>query len=385
MIAALITGRRALELREFPDPVPDEHGVVVDIAYCGICGTDVHAYRSGVPYAPAICGHEWAGAVSAVGTGVRSLSEGDRVVVAAPPACGSCGSCLAGHASHCETVFAATIGLDPLAPPHGGFAPRIAVAANRVVATDPALGDADAAQVEPATVAFHAVRTSHLRPGDTAVVLGGGPIGACTVQWVRAAGAARVVLVEPDPARRALAAELGAHHVVEPGREAARLVRRLTSGLGADVVFECVGRPEAIQTSVDLARRGGAVCLIGMPDGTATIHPASWLVKEIRLTASLAYLREEFEMVMGMIADGRVRVAPLHTSTVDLDGLAATLEALAGPDATDAPDAGGPGADDQRGRATTGPTPAMKVLVAPGGCVGSSESDTVSGGESIAR
>lgn len=362
MIVGLVTGRRTVELREFPDPAPAEHGVVVDIAFCGICGTDVHAYRSGDPYTPAICGHEWAGTVSAAGAGVGSVSEGDRVVVAAPPACGACASCLAGHTTHCEQVFAATIGLDPDAPPHGGFASRIAVAASRVVRAHPGLSDADAAQVEPATVAFHAVRTSHLRPGDTAVVLGGGPIGACTLQFVRAAGAGRVVLVEPDPARRALAGCLGADEVVEPGRAAARLLRRLTNGVGADIVFECVGRPEAIQTAVDLTRRGGAVCLIGVPDGPATIHPASWLVKEVRLTAALAYTREEFDMAMGMIADGRVQVAPLHTTTVGLERLADAFEDLAGPD----PDASGgpvgPGDDSTNDGATSRP---VKVLVAP--------------------
>ena len=86
MFAALIVGQGQLEMREFPEPTPADAGVVVDIALCGICGTDIHAYQSGKPYNPAICGHEWTGTVSAVGRSVRSLGEGDRVVVAAPPA-----------------------------------------------------------------------------------------------------------------------------------------------------------------------------------------------------------------------------------------------------------------------------------------------------------
>ena len=87
MFAALITGRHQLELVEFPDPTPADRGVVVDIALCGICGTDIHAYQSGQPYNPAICGHEWAGTISATGRDVKDLSEGDRVVVAVAPAC----------------------------------------------------------------------------------------------------------------------------------------------------------------------------------------------------------------------------------------------------------------------------------------------------------
>ncbi len=329
MLAGLITGASTVELREFPDPTPHDDGVVVDIAFCGICGTDVHAYQSGQPYNPAICGHEWSGTISAVGRSVSSLAEGDRVVVAAAPACGQCTACRAGQAERCQVAFLSAIGRDELAPPHGGFAPRLAVAASRVVRTDPGLDDEQAAQVEPMTVAFHAVRTSKLRLGDTAVVQGAGPIGLSTLQWVRAGGAGTIVAIEPNADRRAMAAALGADHVVEPGAPAAELVLELTHGLGADVVYECAGRPAAIQVAVDLARRGGAVSLVGVPDTDATISPIVWLIKEIAFNGSLAYFHEEFELSMGMIADGRVRVEPLHTSTARLDGLDAALADLA--------------------------------------------------------
>ena len=329
MQAALITGERRVELREFPEPAPAPGCVVVDIAFCGVCGTDVHAYRSGRPYNPAICGHEWSGTVSATGDGVRSLSEGDRVVVAVAPACGTCDACRAGHADRCLASFLSATGRDALAPRHGGFAPRLAVGADRVVRTMPGLSDELAAQVEPATVAFHAVRRSGLRLGDVAVVQGAGPIGLVTVQWVRAGGAGAVVVVEPNAARQALARELGADLVVPPGEEAAELIRERTSGLGADIVYECAGLPSAIQAGVDLARRGGELCLIGLADSDAAITPATWLVKEITVTSALAYLHEEFEMAMGMIVDGRVRLGPLHSSTTSLPGLAGVLDDLA--------------------------------------------------------
>jgi (R,R)-butanediol dehydrogenase/meso-butanediol dehydrogenase/diacetyl reductase len=329
MYAALITGKEQVELREFPDPTPAPTGVVVDIAFCGVCGTDIHAYQSGNPYNPAICGHEWCGTVSATGADVSSVSDGDRVVVAVAPACGKCTACLHGQADRCQAVFMSAIGRDALAPPHGGFAPRVAVAANRVVPTDPGLTDEQAAQVEPATVAFHAVRTSELRLGDTAVIQGGGPIGLGTMQWVRAAGAGTVIVIEPNPQRRALASALGAHHVVEPGEAADQLVKELTHGLGADIVYECVGLPFAVQTAVDLARRGGSMCLIGLANSDAPISPGVWLMKEISVTSALAYFREEFEMSMGMIADGRVEVEPLHSSTSSLEGFEAALADLA--------------------------------------------------------
>lgn len=329
MFAALITGRSTLEMVEFPDPVPADGGVVVDIAFCGICGTDIHAYQSGAPYHPAICGHEWVGVVSARGDAVREISEGDRVVVAIAPTCGRCAACRAGQSDHCQSAFLSALGRDPLAPPHGGFASRIAVSKDRVVRADTRLSDEQAAQVEPATVSFHAVRRSRIRLGDVAVVQGAGPIGLGTLQWVRAAGAGVIVVVEPNERRRELAVTLGAHHAVEPGAPADALVKELTHGLGADIVYECVGRSFAVQSAVDLTRRGGSLCLIGLADQPAPIDTASWLVKEVAVTSALAYTRDEFEMSMSMIADGRFRTEPMHTSTVGLDGLDAALADLA--------------------------------------------------------
>lgn len=328
MQAALITGKGTVELKEFADPTPDPDGAVVDVAFCGICGTDIHAFQSGNPYNPAICGHEWVGTISEIGTTGRRLSEGDRVVVAVPPPCGDCPSCRAGQTNTCKTVFGVATGRDPLAPIHGGFAPRIAVGTNRLVLADNALTDEQAAQVEPSTVAFHAVRKSGIRLGDIAVVQGAGPIGLTTMQWVKAAGAGEVIVVEPNEARRSLAADLGATITTTPD-EVGELLRERTHGLGADIVYECVGRPETIQAAVDLARRGGSMCLIGLADTDATIVPHAWLIKEINLTAALAYTHEEFEMAMGMISDGRVQVDPMHTSTASLPGLSDALADLA--------------------------------------------------------
>jgi (R,R)-butanediol dehydrogenase/meso-butanediol dehydrogenase/diacetyl reductase len=226
-------------------------------------------------------------------------------------------------------VFLASIGRDPHAPAHGGFASRIAVGADRVVKTHRALDDVTAAQVEPATVALHAVRHSGLRLGDVAVVQGAGPIGLATVQWARISGASTVIAVEPDEHRRRIAVELGAHVALTPSEASDSGIRDLTNGLGADFVFECVGSATAIQEAVDRCRRGGSICLIGLSESPATIQPASWLIKEISLTAALAYLHEEFDMTMAMMADGRFSTAPIHTSTVSLEGLASAFADLA--------------------------------------------------------
>lgn len=331
MQVGLVTGKARLELREFPMPEPAPGKAVVQITYCGICGTDLHAYQSGAPYNPAICGHEWTGYVSAVGQGVADLREGDRVAVGIASACGACPTCRRGDPAHCETAFMGAIGVGPMAAPHGGFAPAIAMDAARLYPVLAGLSDVEAALLEPATVAVHAVRRTELRLGDSVVVLGAGPIGLLVAQAARAAGAGCVVVVEPEAGRRALAASVGADQVLDPRahENLAEAVTAATGHAGADVVFECAGIPATIEQSVSLVRRGGVVSLVGVPNRPAEIQAAGWLVKEVRLTASLAYLHEEFAITQALVADGRLRCAPLHTETVTLAGLADAFARLA--------------------------------------------------------
>jgi (R,R)-butanediol dehydrogenase / meso-butanediol dehydrogenase / diacetyl reductase len=330
MIAALITGKGEVTLREFPTPTPADGGVVVDIAYCGVCGTDIHAYQSGRPYRPSICGHEWTGTVSAVGKNVSSRSEGERVVVAVAPPCGQCRQCVTGDPGHCAVAFLSALGSDPMAPKHGGFASSIAVAHDRVVGAHPNLTDLQLGQVEPATVTLHAVRRSGLKDGQLVVVQGAGPIGLTTFQWAKALGAGHVVVIEPSAARRELARSLGADSVVAPGDEASTHIKQLSDGLdGADLVFECVGNGPAVQAASDLLRRGGELCLVGVAEGTATITPAAWIVKELTVTSSIAYERHDFADAMDMMADGRISVDALHTLTTSLADFDSVMADLA--------------------------------------------------------
>jgi (R,R)-butanediol dehydrogenase/meso-butanediol dehydrogenase/diacetyl reductase len=329
MKAAMITGQHQLELLDFEQPRPTPSGVVVDIAYCGICGTDVASYRTGHLHSPAVCGHEWTGTLSAVGSEVKHLAEGDRVVIGVGPACGRCEACVAGRPEVCIVVQVQVRGRDAAAPPHGGFAPAIGVAVDRVALANPALGDEDAAQVEPAAVAYHAVRRSGIGLGDLAVVQGAGPIGLLTLQLARAAGATTVIVVEPAEHRRAKAVELGAHHAVGPGDDAKDIVSELTAGRGADVVYECAGLAPLLQTAVDLTRRGGVMAMLGYTAGQASINTGGWLSKDIRVVASTGFAHEDLHHTMSLMVDGRVRVGPLHTRTIGLEELDAVIGDLA--------------------------------------------------------
>lgn len=324
MLAGLVTGHRRFELVEFPDPEPGPSVGVVAISRCGICGTDLHGFLGSDPYNPAICGHEWVGTVTAVGAGVGNVTEGDRVVLAAPPSCGACPECLAGRPAYCPVAFLGMVGRDRLAPKHGGFARSIAVDAARLVKVHAPITDDQAAVVEPAVVALHAVDRMLPRDGETVVVQGCGPIGLLTLQCAIARGASHVVAVEPAANRRALALQLGAAEALEPAEAKERFGRQ-----GADLVYECAGVPATIQQAVDFARRGGRVDLVGLASGAATISPATWLVKEITVTAAIGHLHHEVAEVIDLIADGRVRTEPLHDRTVSLADLPAVIEQLA--------------------------------------------------------
>jgi (R,R)-butanediol dehydrogenase/meso-butanediol dehydrogenase/diacetyl reductase len=326
--AGLITGKETLEFRRFPRTSPQPGCITVDVSLCGICGTDISSFRSGHLHSPAVCGHEWVGTVADVGAEVDDLREGDRVVIAVAAPCGRCPECRSGLGEHCRTASAVARGRDPLAPPHGGFAPSITVSATRVVPAHPELSDEEAAQVEPATVAFHGVRRARVVPGDTVVVQGAGPIGLLAAQFARAAGAGQVLLVEPSEARRKVGLELGASMALTPD-EAADAVQAETGGLGADVVFECAGVPSLLQTAVDLTRTGGVVCLLSFLAQPAKINAARWLSKEITVVGANAYTHDDFDRSMAFLADGRVKVKDLHTRTVELGDLEATLRTLA--------------------------------------------------------
>ena len=327
MRAGLVTGKGQFELVEREDPAPNSDEVVVAIKRCGICGSDVHAYVEGWKYSPSVCGHEWVGVIVASGRDVVNVKEGDRVTGAIAPGCGGCLECRNDLSQYCRTAWSDYAG--PTGPTSGGFAPFLGLKAERVIAIPEELDMDDAALIEPASVAFHAVRRSQLRVGDVVCVVGCGPIGLLTAQVAKAAGAGVVVAVEPDENRRKLALATGSDIAVTPGEELRTVLDELTQGLQADVAFECAGIPQTMQQSVDMVRRGGSVCLVGVTGREAQINPIRWISKEVTLNTSIVFTLEEMKATSGMIADGRLSVTPLRDTVIDLDSLGSTIDDLA--------------------------------------------------------
>ncbi|MDV7352062.1 alcohol dehydrogenase catalytic domain-containing protein [Rhodococcus oxybenzonivorans] len=308
------------------EPKPAAGEVTVSIDLCGVCVTEVRAYSTGAGHGPTLCGHEWTGRLVEVGESVDRLALGQRVVVGVPDPCGDCDSCRAGRPEFCALVMSVARGRD-VAPeqPHGGFARLLTVPAYRVVPVPDKVSEVAAALVEPAAVAWHAIRRGVVATGERVLVLGAGPIGLLVVQCARAVGAAEVNVVELSPSRRLAAEASGAHRVAATVTEVSD---------DHDVVVECTGAPDMVEQALAALRQGGRVVLVG-DAGQATISPRMWLAKEVTLIAAAGYTRAEIVETLQLIADRGIEPEKLHTRTVGIGSLADGLAGLTAADTDD--------------------------------------------------
>src|SRR5690348_16269705 len=240
---------RIEEVAEPPSPGTDE--VIVRVATCGICGTDLHEFVAGPIVTPVephpltgaqnpqILGHEFAGEVVAVGDGVTRVAAGDRVAIMPLAYCGQCPYCRRGLQHLCATM--ACVGLSHA---WGGMAELATVAEYQVIRLPPEVSYRQGALIEPTAVAAYGVERAGVAPGDSVMITGAGPIGALAALCAHAAGAARVYVSEPNAARRARAEALGVATVVDPTSiDVPGFLHDETEGLGVDVAIECSGHP----------------------------------------------------------------------------------------------------------------------------------------------
>lgn len=330
MKAAVVRAAGQVEVVDVAEPVLRPGSLIVAIDRCAIGGSDVLAAETGVLPAPAWFGHSWSGRVIEVGPGVDGHFEGERVVGAAPPPCGSCPHCRAGHAENCDMVLEMIIGTDGLASSHGAFAEQIRVDHRRVRRTPDGIDENEAALAEPAAVAAHALARSGMSLGDLVVVIGAGTIGLLVAELARLAGAARVVAIDPAAVRRELACDMGSDAAFAATGHVVGWLERHGHGLGADVVFDCVGADQALSDAVELARHGGTVVAVGINSSSSRAVPADLVKHEITIRASLGYSTGDVQRVLELLAEDRLRVGSLIDPDIrSLDRLAPGLASAA--------------------------------------------------------
>ena len=241
-----------LELIDFPEPKPGPGEVLIRVAACGICGSDVHGYdgTSGRRIPPIVMGHEAAGVVTATGAGVAGFKPGDRVTFDSTVYCGECAFCKRGEVNLCDRREVIGVSCGDYRR-HGAFAEYIAVPERILYHLPEAMSFPEAAMLEAVSVALHAVHVTGDVKGQTVLVIGAGMIGLLTMQAARAAGAATVMIADIDATRLSLASSLGndgGFHL--SGAELTQEILKQTGGIGADVVLEAVGRNETIATAI---------------------------------------------------------------------------------------------------------------------------------------
>ncbi len=316
-----------MAIEEVEDPTPKERQLVVEVAYCGICGTDLHSTREGPAMLPcdSVLGHEFVGEVVGLGRGLQQdWQQGDRVCALPFHSCGRCAACVTGRPFECDRL--SCIGLD--AP--GGFAEYVTTSETSTLRLPDQLAMDDAALIEPLAVGLHAVREGGLRAGQRVLITGGGPIGLSVALWAQFMGARAVVVSEPAADRRALALSMGATEVLQPGKRLGAQYSDLVGG-PPDILFECVGAPGLLQDCINIAPRRSTLVAVGMCEKPDTIQLVPALVKELALKFVVAYTRDDFDIVMTMMAQGRINASPMVTSMVSLDEMPAVFEALRTP------------------------------------------------------
>jgi 2-desacetyl-2-hydroxyethyl bacteriochlorophyllide A dehydrogenase len=306
-----------LEMQEIPVPVPGERDVLVRVKAAGICHSDAHyrAGRSPVRPLPMTLGHEVAGVVESVGSAVTRVKPGDRVCLHYNITCGECSPCSTGNEQFCPK------GLMIGHFTSGGYAEYITVPArNALILPREIPFEQGATLMCASATAFHALRKSRLRAGETAAVIGVGGLGISAVQMARAAGAFTVFAVDVREESLELAARYGAVGVNARALDAVTEIRRLTDGRGVDVAIEMIGRAQTIRQAVQCLAPLGRAVIVGISDEPVTLDTYRELLgSEAELIGANDHLLSELPTVIEMARRGVLDTARVVTRTVPLD------------------------------------------------------------------
>ncbi len=309
MKALMLKAYGQLEVQDVPPPGVGPRDVLVRVMACGICGSDVHGMdgSTGRRIPPIVMGHEAAGLVERVGAHVTSFAAGDRVTFDSTIYNPESFFSRRGLVNLCDDRRVLGVSCEDYRQ-DGAFAELVAVPSHILYSLPPGMTFEQAAMVEPVSIAVHARNLTPIEGGDTALVFGTGLIGLMMVQVLRQTAVARMVAVDVDDGRLALAAELGADHVLNSATtDVAAAVRALTEGRGADVAFEAVGLEATVRAAVLAVRKGGSVTLIGNLAKDVSLPLQAVVTRQIRLQGSCAS-NGEYPECLELIASGKVNV-----------------------------------------------------------------------------
>lgn len=326
--AVFHAAHQPLAIEEIPTPVPSAGEVLVKVAGCGVCHTDLHYIDHDVPTfkkPPLVLGHEVSGTIAGVGAGVTQWKEGARVLLPAVYGCGQCAMCRTGRENICEKMVMFGNNAD------GGYAEYMLAPAKDVIALPDELPLVESSVIADAvTTPYHAVvNRGQVKPGDSVVVVGCGGIGLNLIQVAAAVGA-RVIAVDIIASKLDWAMKFGAQATIN-GKEVERVdkeVRKLTGGGGADIGFEAIGNPATQAQTFACLRAGGRFVAVGYSDKPMTLDSGRVMYREMEIVGSLGCRAVDYPRVLELARQGRIKVKELVTAQFPLDQINAAFDTL---------------------------------------------------------
>jgi len=322
--AACYKRNKTIEVEDYPVQEPGADDVRIEVAYCGVCGTDLHIYLGHMDQRvamPQIMGHEMSGVIAEVGRNVTEWSEGDRVVVRPLDPCNSCPACAAGHSHICQNLK--FLGIDTA----GAFQGSWTVPAHTLHRLPDDLSLELGALIEPLAVACHDVRMAEVQPDEFVVVIGGGPIGSLIALVARGQGAT-IVVSEVNPHRIEFARQLGLETVDPTDVDLPAYVNEKTGDAGADVVFEVSGTAAGAEMMTRLPRTRGRIVVVGIHSTVPKVDLFRFFWRELRLLGARVYEPEDFEKAIELAASGHLPLDRLTTHRYPLAELDKALDQM---------------------------------------------------------
>jgi 2-desacetyl-2-hydroxyethyl bacteriochlorophyllide A dehydrogenase len=326
MLAAVLVEPKRFDLQRVEIPTVGRDEVLIRVTRTGICGTDVHIFNGhyAADRLPLVPGHEFCGTVAVLGQDVRHLREGQAVVADINIGCGTCYWCRRNEVLNCPTMTQVGIGRD------GAFAEYVVVPARLVISVPDGMPPQLQALVEPVACVVRAARKAAVSFGQSAVVLGAGPIGNLHVQMLRLCGVAPIIVADLSADRCRMAREVGADATVSDPSALKDEVLARTQGRGADLVIESVGSPRLYALAFDLIRKGGHVAFFGItgPGENVPVDILRTVLEENSLKGSVAGMGEDMHDALTLLAHGRFRTDAFTGATFALEDIQAAFDSL---------------------------------------------------------
>ncbi|MBW6464476.1 MAG: alcohol dehydrogenase catalytic domain-containing protein [Firmicutes bacterium] len=325
MKAVIIDGPGSLRIVDKPLPVPGRGEALVKIKYCGICGSDLHAFETGFLPPDLTIGHEFSGIVESVGTGCPGWEEGVFVTGNNIIGCGKCSFCQKGLENLCLDMR--RLGITD----HGAMAEYALVPVKALVKLPQSASLTEAALSEPLSVGLHAVNKVNITADDSILIIGAGTIGLVILALLQLRAAKAITVVEPDPDRRAIAKSMGALKVIDPFTGSMDSeISRLTGNRGMNVIFECAGLPETIQEACSQAAADATIMVLSICHQPVELNFLSLVTREIKIKTAFGKTSAEFREAANLISSGMIDLSPLVTGLIPLDKVLQTFRKHSG-------------------------------------------------------